>query len=128
MKELTPLQKARAWCAKEFRKRRVPGEHASHVTEVILREASKKFNLDDYGVAGFCDDLGKKGCHYLNYGDPYTTTLCALTDGPDASFTVAWGGWATYANGEYAPKDREPALRREEARQRRKLLQALKDA
>jgi len=97
MKELTPLQKARAWCAKEFRKRRVPGEHASHVTEVILREASKKFNLDDYGVAGFCDTMGHAGVNYLNFGDSYTPTLCALTRGEKARFTVAWGGWATYA-------------------------------
>ncbi len=97
------LKAARAWCAREFKKRRKPFDgHPSHLAASVLEAASVKFELGDSGVEGFCNAAGTNGVSYLNYGDPHDPTICALSTPYGIRFTYAAGGWAPYA-GERSP-------------------------
>jgi len=88
--------------------------HSSHLAEKILEEASKKFELKDFGVEGFCNSVGTKGVSYLNYGDPYDATICVLSNGTKARFVYAGGGWATYAGARSPTGDSRSTVRGED--------------
>lgn len=121
---LEKLRKARAWCAKEFAKRDKRGLHPSFLANELLKEASAKFELGDYGVEGWCTDVsGKTGVEYLNYGDPYTCTLLVWTRPEGARFHVAEGGWSEVAGED----DTERKVAREKRREDRKLLKQLSE-
>lgn len=89
------LKKARAWCARQYAKRRRNYEHPSHVADEILREAAERFDLGTFGVEGWSDDSGRKGVSYLNAGDSYAMTIVCLTDVGSCQFRI--GCWADFA-------------------------------
>lgn len=89
------LKEARDWCIREMNARRVPGQHPSHMSAKILKEADAKFALDSFGVEGWADAVGNRGVEYLNMGDTYALTLIAKTSRSDWSFHVGcWGDFA----------------------------------
>lgn len=94
------LQSARAWCAAQFRKRYDGRDHPSFLTDQLLEEADNKFELGSMGVEGFTrQENMRRGVQYLNYGDPYLSTIVVTTGPYNARFTCAVGGWASYAEG-----------------------------
>ena len=80
--EATPLQRARRWCAHQYSQRRADrfGEHPSHLASEILTEAESRYDLDTFGVEGFCSDCGRCGCSYLNAGDTYDETILFFSE------------------------------------------------
>lgn len=119
-KHLEKLAQARDWCAKEFKKRNKGGLHPSFLADTLLKEASEKFQLEDHGVEGWSTSVsGKTGVQYLNYGDPYISTLMVHSRPDGVRFHVAQGGWA-----DHAPDDQtEQKVARETRRRNRELLQ-----
>jgi hypothetical protein len=93
------LERARAWCAREFRKRYTGTEHGSFLAETLLNEASKLFDLGDCGVEGWSSLSGDTGVQYLNYGDPYIPTIYVRTTATGARWFYGKSGWGPMAGG-----------------------------
>jgi len=93
------LKQARQWAVKEFKRRNKEARnHPSFLVDKILEEADAKFVLGSYGVEGWSGTSGRNGVQYLNFGDPYSSTIVVHTTPFTARFTLALGGWAPYAN------------------------------
>lgn len=91
------LQQAAKWIRRELTKR-ADGSHPSHLARKVLEEADKKFALNSYGVEGWANSPSV-GFEYLNYGDPYDSTIVVRSNPTRATVHVALGGWASYAPG-----------------------------
>lgn len=91
------LTDASLWANAEFKKR-WESQHPSFLAEQLLKEAAAKFNIEHHGVEGFSTSVaGATGVSYLNMGDPYTPTLCVVTDRMSARFTHERNGWSHLA-------------------------------
>lgn len=85
------LTKARAWCRREYNRRREDEHcHPSHTASDVLKEADKRFGLGMCGVEGWCDEIGREGISYLNPGDTYDLTIC-FHSGQERFFISSWG-------------------------------------
>lgn len=79
--ESTTLQKARRWCAAQYKARRPErySEHPSHLAREIMREAEIRYGLDTFGTEGFGEpDNYRRTCpgvSYLNTGETYAKTI-----------------------------------------------------
>lgn len=71
--------------------------HPSHLAAVVLAEADEKFHLGSYGVEGWAT-TPSRGVQYLNYGDPYDSTIVVVSNAHNCRVHVAMGGWANYAD------------------------------
>lgn len=91
------LQLAAKWIRREIKKRD-DGSHPSHLAAKVLEEADEKFKLGSYGVEGWAKSPSR-GYQYLNYGDPYDSTIVVRSNPTRAAVFVALGGWAAYAGG-----------------------------
>jgi len=70
--------------------------HPSHDAGKALEKAAAKTGWPHhFGVEGFCDEVGNRGVTYLNAGDTYDLTICAITTGwpwSDCRFVLSsWG-------------------------------------
>jgi len=65
---VSKMKQARAWCARQFAKRRNEHVHASFLAREILEEADAKFGLGSDGVEGWSSRSGETGVQYLNFG------------------------------------------------------------
>jgi len=89
------LQQAAKWIRRELSKRS-DGSHPSHLAAKVLEEADAKFKLGSFGVEGWAKSPSR-GYQYLNYGDPYDSTIVVRANPTKATVFVALGGWASYA-------------------------------
>lgn len=94
---LKRLEKAARWVREQIRKRHDGFSHPSHLAAKVLEEADEKFQLESFGVEGWCNDVGTNGVQYLNFGDPYVPTVIIKTKPFDYSVHLARGGWGPYA-------------------------------
>lgn len=91
------LQKAAKWIRKAMSNRPDKHHHPSHYAARVLQEADKNFDLNSFGVEGWTDSVGRSGVQYLNFGDPYESTIVVRSSPHSHSVHVAMGGWASYA-------------------------------
>jgi hypothetical protein len=89
------FQQAAKWIRRELNKRD-DGGHPSHLAAKVLEEADEKFKLGSFGVEGWAKSPST-GYQYLNYGDPYDSTIVVRSNPTRATVIVALGGWASYA-------------------------------
>lgn len=109
--EVAKLEQARRWLRQEFNSRYDGYSHPSHLVDKLMKEAETRFGLASNGVGGWARDVGgRRGVQYLNYGDPYTPTIVALSTPTSVRFVLASGGWAPHSHNENSTRAVRPGL------------------